>query len=152
MSDLIRNAKPEDIGTLANIFIRAYAGEPWNEPNWKYEQAYARISDLVLSPNALCLTYDEDGVIKGAILCKLLSWHDGKKIEWHELFIDSNQQGQGIGKKLIRRLEAEAINLGANEINFWTIRTPGAVNLVEYYSRLGYQVTKNRVVMVKDIK
>jgi len=151
MTYQIRKTKQGDINELASVYMRAYACEPWNEPDWQFEQAYARIDELFSSSNSICFTYEENDIIKGAILCKLLSWYDGKKIEWHELFVDAKYQRQGIGTKLVQHLESTAPALGVNEINFWTMRTEEATQLISFYKNLGYVIAEDRIVMVKEI-
>ena len=148
----IRRVRLDDLDVLAKIYMSAYAAEPWCEPDWKYEQALERINDLFSSPNSFCFTYEECGVVKGAFLCKLLSWYDGKKVEAHELFVDSTHQRKGIAGLLFKHVETEGIIAGANEISFWTLRIPESEWLLNYYKKLGYEIPDDRVVMIKELK
>lgn len=151
MNYQIRRATDEDLDSLAHMFISAFAGEPWYE-TWQFERAKERILEVLSSRKSLCFVYEEDNVIMGCTLWLLMSWHTGFQLEGKELFVDPKHQRRGIGQKLIRHVETVASGLGVTELFLWTTRTGGSTDpdrLIDFYEKLGFNISEDRVVMVK---
>lgn len=62
----------------------------------------------------------------------------GKCAEMVALFVDKDHRGQGLGGKLVRRLEDEARERGIENIYVHSNET---VTSVEFYRSVGYQIT-----------
>ena len=144
----IRNVNIEDLDALAKMYMSAYACEPWCEM-WKYDQAYERVTEVVFSQKSLCFVYEEDKLIKGCVLCMLMSWHTGKQLEIKELFVDSLYHNQGIGKRLVHHIESLVFEYDISEIFLWAMKTRENHKLVALYKRLGYKTDVKMVAMVK---
>ena len=41
--------KKEDLNECAELFVKTFSKEPWNEP-WDFENAKKRLNDVVLTP------------------------------------------------------------------------------------------------------
>jgi N-acetylglutamate synthase-like GNAT family acetyltransferase len=151
MSYLIRKAEQNDLDRLAQIYINAYAGEPWFE-TWQFEKAKERIAEVLLSSKSLCFIYEENSIIMGCSLCMIMTWHTGLQLEGKELFVDPQYQKKGIAGKLVHYVESMTADLGITEFFFWTMRNKYRNNpdkLFNYYKKMGYDIAEERIVMIK---
>lgn len=100
LRELIMN----DIQIVANVYVKAYAEEDWNE-KWNCEDAAQRIDEIVSSPQCKGGVCELEGKIVGCILFEILTWHTGKQLEIKEIFVAPDFQRRGIGRKLLEYAE-----------------------------------------------
>lgn len=104
MELVVRELVMGDIPKVANVYIKAYAEEDWNE-QWACKDAAQRIYEIISSPHCkggICVLNEE---VIGCILFEILTWHTGKQLEIKEIFVIPSFQRQGIGKKLLEYME-----------------------------------------------
>jgi aminoglycoside 6'-N-acetyltransferase I len=125
------------------------------------EKARAEVRDLQTSAACLIVAFDGAGV--AGVIGGLESYH-GHVWELHPLAVRADRRGQGIGTRLVRRLEEEAANAGVGTMILGTDDTDGRTSIggksvfprvlehlagirdvgrhpFAFYLRLGYEVT-----------
>ena len=128
--------KKEDLNECAELFVKTFSKEPWNEP-WDFENAKKRLNDVVLTPGFRGAVLRNDEKIEGVILGNLEQWYDGEHFCVKEFFVDSSSQGKGTGKKLL------------NALDFWTMKGSTAE---AFYNKRGYEIPKELIMMRKKLK
>lgn len=142
---IIRPARPSDEDDIVELFIKTYAGEPWNE-KWDRPDAYERVNDIFSNSKSYCIVCEFAGKIIGAMLCLALSWHKGKQLEIKEFVVDVNLQSKGIGSNMFLHCEQYVRSNNFHEIVLWTARNAA---LIRFYSRNGCSVDDDLICMSK---
>lgn len=96
----------------------------------------ADVDELTPPHGDLLLVHDGDDAV-GVGCVKLLD--DGRTVEVKRMWVAPSHRGQGIGSRLLARLEERARALGATRAVLDTRRLLGAVPL---YERHGYRATE----------
>lgn len=148
----LRELFMNDVPIVANVYVKAYAEEDWNE-KWDCEDAAQRINEIVSSPQCKGVVCELEGKIVGCILFEILTWHTGKQLEIKEIFVAPDFQRRGIGKKLLEYAETWGKKVGTSELFLWTNKSK---KLIDFYSKVGYcedaktiQLIKNKMEVVK---
>jgi GNAT superfamily N-acetyltransferase len=136
----------EHLERCARLFVAAFGGEPWNEP-WTLEAATLRLREIGESPGAfglVCLMGDE--VLGFAAGC--LWQHAGGKLYYlHEMCVEEEWRGRGVGSVLLGDLEGE-LEGKASRVFLLTARgTPSEA----FYARNGYRSDPSLTAMLKDL-
>ncbi len=84
----------------AEIYAKAFAGAPWNDP-WRVEDAAIHIGEIMESRQSYGLEYVVDGVVAGFILGASMLFHYGRTFEINDLAVHPDFQRQGIASKLL---------------------------------------------------
>lgn len=145
MELVVRELAMGDIPKVANVYIKAYAEEDWNE-QWACKDAAQRIYEIISSPHCkggICVLNEE---VIGCILFEILTWHTGKQLEIKEIFVIPSFQRQGIGKKLLEYAEIIGKEVGVRELFLWTNKSE---KLINFYSKLGYRDGCNTTQFIK---
>ncbi|MFY8226345.1 GNAT family N-acetyltransferase [Clostridium perfringens] len=140
--------KKEYLNECAELFVKTFSKEPWNEP-WDFENAKKRLNDVVLTPGFRGAVLRNDEKIEGVILGNLEQWYDGEHFCVKEFFVDSSSQGKGTGKKLLNALENILMEKEVGVIHFWTMK--GSTAEV-FYNKRGYEIPKELIMMRKKLK
>ncbi len=71
----------------------------------------------------------------GSIIAGIVAWLWGAGLELEYLWVDKNEQGKGLGSKLLMELERIANDKGCHNIvtNTYSFQAP------EFYSKFGYE-------------
>ena len=71
----------------------------------------------------------------GSIIAGIVAWLWGAGLELEYLWVDKNEQGKGLGSKLLKELERVATDKGCHSIftNTYSFQAP------EFYSKYGYE-------------
>lgn len=119
----------------ATIIVKAYSEPPWNE-EWTFDRAAARMGELSTTPGWLGAGALEDGRLYGFAIGLPHTSASGRGLYIPEIAVLPSHQGRGIGKQLLKLLEAEAQNAGFSST--WLLsRSQGAA--AEYYKASGYE-------------
>lgn len=140
--------KKEDLKECAELFVKTFSKEPWNEP-WNFESSKKRLNDVVLTPGFRGVVLRSDEKIEGVILGNLEQWYDGEHFCVKEFFMDSSSQGKGIGKRLLNALENILIEKEVVLIHFWTMKGSKAE---VFYNKMGYEIPNELIMMRKKLK
>lgn len=93
-----------DVTELANVLALAYSEEPWNEV-WNEERAKRRVTAILGNYEALGIVAAENGKIVGGLLGFVDPFADEDFFYVSELFVIPDRKKQGIGTKLMSKLE-----------------------------------------------
>ncbi|TGY45807.1 GNAT family N-acetyltransferase [Clostridium perfringens] len=140
--------KKEYLNECAELFVKTFSQEPWNEP-WNFESAKKRLNDVVLTPGFRGAVLRIDEKIEGVILGNLEQWYDGEHFCVKEFFVDSSSQGKGTGKKLLNALENILMEKEVGVVHFWTMKGSTAE---AFYNKRGYEIPKELIMMRKKLK
>lgn len=77
----------------------------------------------------------DDGIVKGVINCNLA----GDEVEICEFYVEPFFKGQGIGRKLLEHVMAEAKEGGKNRIFLWVLEENGAAR--RFYEANGFRAS-----------
>ncbi|MCT8138415.1 GNAT family N-acetyltransferase [Anaerobacillus sp. CMMVII] len=127
--------------------MEVFNGEPWND-NWTLETATERLHDIFISPNFEGVFYLEEGHIKGAIFGNYEQFFDGKHYNLREMFVAKDVQGQGIGSKMLAKLEG---NLKEHGITTLILFTSKGNKTSQFYLNNGFNEWTSMAMMGKDI-
>ncbi|WEV06313.1 hypothetical protein [Clostridium perfringens] len=104
--------KKEDLNECAELFVKTFSKEPWNEP-WDFENAKKRLNDVVLTPGFRGAVLRNDEKIEGVILGNLEQWYDGEHFCVKEFFVDSSSQGERNRKETFKRFREYTYGKGS---------------------------------------
>jgi GNAT superfamily N-acetyltransferase len=125
MAMTIREIEPHEIEELIPVLLQAEASE--SALHWSLQN----LSDTVYR-------MDEDGKLVGAAT---LRWHK-EPVEIIELAIAETSHGQGLGRRLIEFLIAEARRRGKTEIFVGTANS--SIGNILFYQKCGFRMDSIR--------
>ena len=150
---MISYASQEDIPVLVDLLNSAYRGER-SQKGWTSEAHLIagdvrtdenNIKDVMEKEGSVFLKYlNEDQKISG---CVNLQQHP-RGIYLGMFSVDPDQQGAGIGKKLLMAAESHAKTVGSPAIYMYVISVRD--ELINWYKKYGYQDTGERVPFAED--
>lgn len=141
----ISSATLDDAQALSMLVNAAYRGDSSRE-GWTTEADLldgtrtdaAAIADLILKPGTTLLKYVEDDRLLGCVEIR----NDDGRLYLGMLTVLPSLQGKGIGKKLLRAAEDEAIKQQCKSV-FMSVISVRA-ELIDWYERMGYRLTGER--------
>jgi len=142
---MITKATVDDATELNQLVNSAYRGDS-SRQGWTTEADLidgtrtdaADIKKLIETPDIALLKYVEDGEIRACVELK----KEGSKLYLGMLTVKPTLQGKGIGKKLLKAGEEEALKLKCTSV-FMTVISIRK-ELIDWYLRHGYQFTGDR--------
>ena len=140
---LIETMTREGIQDYVRVFIKAFGGEPWNEP-WTQEQATTRLQGFMNTALSFGLTAEENGQIVAFILGQFEPYYDGLRFYIQEFCCA--RPGSGIGTALLAELERQLKQAGVVRTYLMTIRGDSTEG---YYQRRGYVTDPDNIWMYK---
>ena len=150
---MISYASHDDIPFLVDLLNSAYRGER-SQKGWTSEAHLIagevrtdenNIKDVMGKDGSVFLKYvDEDQKISG---CVNLQQHP-RGIYLGMFSVDPDQQGAGIGKKLLMAAESHAKTVGSPAIYMYVISVRD--ELINWYKKYGYRETGERVAFPED--
>lgn len=133
----------ELLNEYVEVFLKAFGGEPWNEP-WTKERASMRLSQFMDTASAYGLAVEEEGKVVAFILGQHEAYYDGPRFYIQEFCCA--RQGGGLGSKLMAELEARLRERGVVRIYLMTIHGDATEG---YYNRRGYVTDPDNIWMYK---
>ncbi|WNY28972.1 Acetyltransferase YpeA [Methanimicrococcus stummii] len=139
--------KPEHIPEVSDLFIKAFNAPPWND-TWTSETAAKRLAQQTSSPYTYGLICEIDGQIAGMIVGNEEQYCDELCFEIREFCTSVDYRDRGVGKSLIRELEARLKERGITKVTLATIH---GENTVGVYQKMNYEISNDIVMMEKKI-
>lgn len=141
----LSKASETDIPALNQLVNSAYRGES-SKKGWTTEADFLEgtrtdetgISEMLQHVNGTILKYEESEKIVGCVYLEV----QNEKLYLGMLTTRPEQQGQGIGKKLLTAAEAIGLKNGCHTITMNVLT--GRKELIDWYVRHGYHVTDQR--------
>lgn len=142
----IRKIETKDLRYLSELYISVFSIPPWNE-YWECDWAEERLTWIFNSQSSCGYLATINGEIIGAILGHFIPFKGEKGFKILEFFVSHKYQKQGIGSKLLHRLEYE---LKANGYNFITLLTAKDGEAESFYLRKDYQINEKLELLNKE--
>ena len=143
----IRILTPEDFPAVKALFLAVFTGAPWYD-DWSDEaQLDAYLRDLTGNANSLGIGLFEGGQLAAASLGSIMHWHTGTEYYIHELFVQTAQQGTGLGTALLNACEDMTKRMGITHMFLHTGRDMPAF---QFYRKNGFAELEGHVSLVKE--
>lgn len=143
----IKKCNLEHIKGYGQIYAKAFAGEPWNDP-WKAEDAEIHVRELLEIKQAYGLEYVLDNKVVGFILGTSMLFHYGRTFEINDLAVDPDFQQRGIGKELLEQFLDDIKEMGIVGVH---LITASEGNLASFYEKYGFLKENEVMLMGKEL-
>lgn len=143
----IRCIDRERIAQYGEIYARAFAGPPWNDP-WSAADAAVHVKELLESAQSYGLECVVDGRTVGFLLGTSMLFHYGRTFEINDLAVAPEYQRRGIGAALLERCLAD---LKAQGIVAVHLITAGEGPLPGFYEKYGFKKEKEVILMGREL-
>ncbi|GGH99147.1 MULTISPECIES: GNAT family N-acetyltransferase [Mammaliicoccus] len=142
-----RNIHAEDYNICAKNLVLAYAGPPWHN-KWTEQEALLRIEATMSGFNSRGYVIENEGEIIAMCIGRI----DYYFSNFNQFFIDEfnvipNQQGLGIGKKLMNFFKGEIKRENVNKIFLIT----GGESASKFYSNNKFEITNDGFMMELEL-
>ena len=144
---MIRPMMPEDVKNCISAFISAYNGAPWDN-RWNEDTAVRYLGEFQSHPRAVGYVDVRNGRITGAIFAHGKTWYTRDEVFVDELFVRREDQGKGIGKALLCRMEEYCRENGLAGVTLLTDRRMPAA---DFYGKTGYSCVDPIVFYYKKV-
>ncbi len=104
------------IEQMADLFKKAFAGEPWNDDWSDRTQLLEYVKEISGGYNALNYGIIRDGKLAAMTLGMVRHWWEGTNYNIEELCVAPALQGQGIGTRLLKLVSEEIKKKGCHGI------------------------------------
>lgn len=140
---IFREIKKEDFTSCSEILVAAYNREPWNN-TWTTKEALLRIEATMSGFNARGYVIEKNDAIIAMCLGRIDYYHNN----WSQFCIDEfnvtpNDQGKGIGKKLLNEVAHQMQKEGINRIFLIT----GGEQAAKFYEKNGFVKSNEGIMM-----
>ena len=139
----IRKAKKEDLKAISEIFRTEANKKPYLQ-KWTRKTALHDITKSFKKEDIYIVFSNKK--IAGFIIVSL---DDKKEVYIDELWLNSEYQRKGIGRKLMEFIEISYKSKGAKLIKLTANQKTGAV---KFYKKLNYKVSNKLLRMTKKLK
>lgn len=137
----------KDLESISQLYVFVFSSQPWNE-NWEYDWAYERLSWIYQSQGFIGFIGIDNNTIIGAILGHFVPFQGEKGFEIIDFLVKESYQNQGVGTKLLTRLNLELKDNYYNFISLWTVKD----TMVEsFYFKRNYQRNNQLVFLRRTI-
>jgi aminoglycoside 6'-N-acetyltransferase I len=139
--------KNNDIDSCADLLIKAYNCQPWNN-HWTDVTAKRYLQEIAATPRFVGFTIAVDGNIAGAAFCHERTWWTKDELYMDELFIAPEYQRQGLGKQLLQFIEAY---IKEKKLAGFTLLTNRYMPAPEFYRKNGFTDAEHVLFMYKEV-
>lgn len=131
----IRPILRTDLKQCAELFCDTFSSDPWNE-SWNSARAIERLNHFFVSPGFVGLVAEEQE-IHGLVIGNTEPFYSGTIFYLREMCTKSHERGQGIGTKLLSRLELNLKEMHVTSIYLLTNRNIPAAG---FYKNRGFNL------------
>ena len=143
----IRSCSMDHVSRYGDIYVKAFSGEPWNDP-WKTEDAVIHVKEILEMKQSYGLEYVENNLVVGFLLGSSMLFHYGRTFEINDLAVDPAYQGKGIAKALLDRCIEDMKAQGIVGIH---LITANEGFLPDFYERHGFGREKEVILMGMEL-
>ena len=137
------------IEQMADLFKKAFAGEPWNDDWSDRAQLLEYVKEISSNCNALNYGLVRDGKLVAMALGMIRHWWEGTNYNIEELCVDPNFQGQGIGTRFMSLIEDEIREKGLHGI---FLQTDSDKPAFKFYMKNGFKNLEAHVSLYKSLR
>ena len=137
----------QNLESISQLFISVFNNSPWNE-HWEYSWAYERLNWIYEAQGFMGFSIADGDRIVGAILGHFVPFQGKEGFEIVEFFVKTNYQNQGIGTKLLLRLES---GLKQRNCDFIVLLTGRNTEAESFYRKHNYKPDDRLVLLRKKI-
>ena len=142
----IRRMEKEDIESCTELFIQAFAREPWKE-NHEALTVRTYYKNFMENPAFIGYVAEIGGKILAVCIGMSKPWMKGIEYYLDLLCVDWRWQGKGIGSLFLEKVQQELEKDGIHGVLLSTERTYPAY---EFYKKNGFQEIEGIVLMGKE--
>lgn len=148
MEDKLTLLDESFIEKMADLFKKAFAGEPWNDDWSDRVQLLEYVKEISGGYNALNYGIVRDGKLVAMTLGMVRHWWEGTNYNIEELCVDPDFQGQGIGSRLLKLVEEEIKQKGFHGI---FLQTDSDKPAFKFYTKNGFNNLEKHVSLYKGV-
>ncbi|NJR45314.1 MAG: GNAT family N-acetyltransferase [Hyellaceae cyanobacterium CSU_1_1] len=137
----------QDLQVVSQLYVSVFSGPPWNE-DWEFTWAYERLQWIYQSKGFVGYIAINDDQTLGAIMGHFVPFKGNKGFEIVELLVATHHQNQGIGNKLLTKLELTLQQ--DNYDNTWLLTAKDS-DAESFYSKHSYQRERKIVLLNKEL-
>lgn len=138
----------ESLESCAELYVKVFNSPPWND-GWRLEDARERLSDIFGHPRFVGIgLVDGHEQLMGFLIGHSEKWLESRHFYIHEMCIDNELQGRGLGTRLLSFLEHFCGDNGINRMYLLTARDGQAES---FYTRNGFYTSPKMVMMAKRL-
>jgi ribosomal protein S18 acetylase RimI-like enzyme len=142
----IRKATKKYLKEISKLFLTESAKKPY-EQKCNERTAFKKVKEL-FSKEDIFIVVSEEKII-GFITLEVRLGSRGKKVYIDELWLEADYRGKGIGKRLIKFVEAAYLKKGIKSIYLISDKRSRAFG---FYKKLRYKADPNDVLMAKRLR
>lgn len=105
----VRQIDRVDIDSCAGLFSDVFNERPWNE-SWSRNEALERLTHIYESKGFLGFVAESENTVVGFVLGNIEPYTGGGAFYLREICVKTNEQGKGIGKRLVSNLHSELLS------------------------------------------
>jgi len=143
MSLEFRVIKTTDFESCAKSLMATFKEEPWNE-KWTYDQAFARIDEMMASRMSRGYVVVDSDTVVGMCIGRIMTYMDFKELWVDEFSVNPTHQGQAVGSRLIAFATDE---LKKENVSNMALTTEREYPAVKFYEKNGFRVNESIVFM-----
>ena len=148
MEELIR-LDASYLPQIADIYRRAFAGEPWNDDWSDTDQLQAYIRDVSRDFRGLNYGLLIDGKLAAVALGSVRHWWEGTNYNLEELCVDTSIQRKGTGSRFMELIEEDIRRQGMAGV---FLQTDNDKPSYKFYMKNGYKELGAHVSFYKSVK
>jgi len=134
---------------MAELFKKAFAGEPWNDDWSDRTQLREYIKEISSSYNALNYGLIRDGKLIAMSIGMIRHWWEGTNYNIEEFCVAPDFQGQGIGTFFMKLIEEEIRKKNLNGI---FLQTDSDKPAYKFYMKNDFKNLEAHVSLYKSVK
>jgi ribosomal protein S18 acetylase RimI-like enzyme len=146
---MIYNMTDDKIQEYAQLFVKVFNHEPWND-KWSTQTAAKRIIEIMKMPTFEGMAWYEEEKLVGIIFGRSEQYFDGIFFQILEFCVDGSFQGKGIGTSLLEEFTNYLkMNQNIKQIYLLTMRDERTEG---YYQRRGFITSDSMCFMSKGLE
>ena len=134
---------------MADLFKKAFAGEPWHDDWSDRTQLLEYIKEISNGYNVLNYGLVCDGKLIAMSVGMIRHWWEGTNYNIEELCVDPECQGQGVGTRFMNLIEEEIRKKGLHGI---FLQTDDDKPAYKFYMKNGFINLETHVSLYKRVK